>query len=112
MQEPLRLGIAGLGTVGASVIRLLQRHGDALAAQLGRPVNVAAVSARKRERERSKENEQTKDLHVGKLQFRSGMQGSGRLTSYHDSIDQADCPLQRLGSLRHLALRTGVDGGI
>src|SRR5688572_5929597 len=52
MQEPLRLGIAGLGTVGASVIRLLQRHGDALAAQLGRPVNVAAVSARKRERER------------------------------------------------------------
>ena len=28
MQEPLRLGIAGLGTVGASVVRLLERHGD------------------------------------------------------------------------------------
>jgi homoserine dehydrogenase len=30
MQQPLRLGIAGLGTVGASVVRLLERHGDAL----------------------------------------------------------------------------------
>ena len=52
MQEPLRLGIAGLGTVGASVVRLLERHGDALAAQLGRPVRVAAVSARDRGRDR------------------------------------------------------------
>jgi homoserine dehydrogenase len=52
MQAPLRLGIAGLGTVGASVVRLLQRHGDALSEQLGRSVEVAAVSARRRERER------------------------------------------------------------
>jgi homoserine dehydrogenase len=52
MQEPLRLGIAGLGTVGASVIRLLESRHDALAAQLGRPVSVVAVSARDRRRER------------------------------------------------------------
>ena len=52
MSEPLRLGIAGLGTVGASVIRLLQGNGEALASQLGRPVSVVAVSARRRERER------------------------------------------------------------
>ncbi|HWT31747.1 MAG TPA: homoserine dehydrogenase, partial [Propylenella sp.] len=52
MQESLRLGIAGLGTVGASVIRLLERHGDNLAAQLGRSVRVAAVSARERGRPR------------------------------------------------------------
>jgi homoserine dehydrogenase len=52
MQEPLRLGIAGLGTVGASVIRLLERHGDALASQLGRPIRVVAVSAREQKRER------------------------------------------------------------
>ncbi len=52
MQEPLRLGIAGLGTVGASVARLLERHGDALASQLGRRVEVVAVCARERERQR------------------------------------------------------------
>jgi homoserine dehydrogenase len=52
MQEPLRLGIAGLGTVGATVVRLLQEHGEGLAPQVGRAVQVVAVSARKRERER------------------------------------------------------------
>ncbi|MDQ3558107.1 MAG: homoserine dehydrogenase, partial [Pseudomonadota bacterium] len=52
MQDALRLGIAGLGTVGASVARLLERHGDALASQLGRRVEVVAVSARERERQR------------------------------------------------------------
>lgn len=52
MNAPLRLGIAGLGTVGASAVRLLQRNGDAFASQLGRSVRVAAVSARSRERAR------------------------------------------------------------
>ena len=52
MHEPLRLGIAGLGTVGASVVRLLQGHGDALASQLGRPVHVVAASARDEGRDR------------------------------------------------------------
>jgi homoserine dehydrogenase len=52
MQEPLRLGIAGLGTVGASVLRLLERNGEALTAQLGRPLQVVAVSARDRGRDR------------------------------------------------------------
>src|SRR5262245_34563932 len=52
MQEPLRLGIAGLGTVGASVVRLLESRRDAMAAQLGRPIRVVAVSARERQRQR------------------------------------------------------------
>ncbi|MGH6925947.1 MAG: homoserine dehydrogenase [Propylenella sp.] len=52
MNAPLRLGIAGLGTVGASVARLLQDRGDTIALQIGRAVHVAAVSARDRERER------------------------------------------------------------
>jgi homoserine dehydrogenase len=52
MQETLRLGIAGLGTVGSSVVRLLGRHENALADQVGRPVKVVAVSARDRARER------------------------------------------------------------
>ena len=50
---PLRLGIAGLGTVGGGVVRLVQQHGDLLAARCGRPIQVAAVSARDRNRDRS-----------------------------------------------------------
>jgi homoserine dehydrogenase len=46
MRETLRLGIAGLGTVGASVVRLIHRHENALAEQAGRPVKLVAVSAR------------------------------------------------------------------
>ena len=52
MHSPLRLGIAGLGTVGASVVRMLDKQGDKLAAQLDRRIEVVAVSARKRERDR------------------------------------------------------------
>ncbi|MGY2052632.1 homoserine dehydrogenase [Methylobacterium sp. JK268] len=52
MTQSLRLGIAGLGTVGASVIRMLERRGSALAESAGRPVRVTAVSARDRSRDR------------------------------------------------------------
>ena len=52
MAEPLRVGIAGLGTVGASVIRLLERQGAALAARSGRAVKITAVSARDKSRDR------------------------------------------------------------
>ncbi|MBO0344663.1 homoserine dehydrogenase [Roseibium sp. CAU 1637] len=52
MANALRLGVAGLGTVGASVIRLLGEHGDALARKNGRAVEVTAVSARDRTRDR------------------------------------------------------------
>ncbi len=52
MNEPLRVGVAGLGTVGASVLRLLAQRADAIAALSGRPVRVIAVSARDRTRDR------------------------------------------------------------
>ncbi|MCW5719049.1 MAG: homoserine dehydrogenase [Bauldia sp.] len=44
--EALRLGLAGLGTVGAALVRLLDQHGDDLAARCGRPVRIVAVTAR------------------------------------------------------------------
>jgi len=47
-RAPLRLGIAGLGTVGGGVVRLVREHGDLLAARCGRPIQVKAVSARNR----------------------------------------------------------------
>ncbi|MCC6305228.1 MAG: homoserine dehydrogenase [Rhodobacteraceae bacterium] len=52
MPEPLRLGLAGLGTVGIGVVKIVQRHGALIAARAGRPVSIVAVTARDRRRNR------------------------------------------------------------
>jgi homoserine dehydrogenase len=52
MTRPLRIGLAGLGTVGAGVVKMLQAHGPLIAARAGRPVEIAAISARSRHRDR------------------------------------------------------------
>jgi len=52
MPEPLRLGLAGLGTVGIGVVKILQNHAALIARRAGRPVEIAAVSARDRRRNR------------------------------------------------------------
>lgn len=52
MAEALRVGIAGLGTVGASVARVLRNKAEELTRQCGRPVTVVAVGARDKSRER------------------------------------------------------------
>jgi homoserine dehydrogenase len=52
MTSPLRLGIAGLGTVGIGVLRTIRRKADLLEARAGRPVRVTAVSARSRQKDR------------------------------------------------------------
>ncbi|WP_210490827.1 homoserine dehydrogenase [Microvirga antarctica] len=52
MTRPLRVGIAGLGTVGASVIKILARRNAVLTQRYGRPVEVTAVSARDRTKNR------------------------------------------------------------
>lgn len=49
---PLRVGIAGVGTVGASVVRILRRRADRLALRTGRSIVVSAVSARSRSKDR------------------------------------------------------------
>lgn len=52
MGSPLRLGIAGLGTVGASVAKRLIEMAPQFAARAGRPIAVSAVSARDASRDR------------------------------------------------------------
>jgi len=52
MTRPLSVGVAGLGTVGAGVLRLLRDNAELVAARAGRPVAVTAVSARDRTRDR------------------------------------------------------------
>ena len=50
--SPLRLGIAGLGTVGTGVIKIVQSQAELLAARTGREITISAVSARSRDKER------------------------------------------------------------
>jgi homoserine dehydrogenase len=52
MVAPLRVGIAGLGTVGAEVVRVIERQERALAARCGRPVRVVSVTARSKAKKR------------------------------------------------------------
>ena len=49
---PLRLGLAGLGTVGIGVVKIVQTHAELIAARAGRPVVITAVSARDRTKNR------------------------------------------------------------
>ncbi len=49
---PLRLGLAGLGTVGIGVVQIIQRQTDLIAARTGRAVTITAVSARDRSKNR------------------------------------------------------------
>src|SRR5262245_12634369 len=53
MNRPLKLGIAGLGTVGSGLLQLLAEHGPRLARNLGCAIEVAGVSARSRSKARS-----------------------------------------------------------
>ena len=52
MTQPLRLGIAGLGTVGAGVIKIIRQKSNVLAARAGRPIVISAISARSRNKDR------------------------------------------------------------
>ncbi len=53
MTTPLKIAIAGLGTVGGGVAQLLLQHGDELAERAGRPLELIAVSARDRKKQRA-----------------------------------------------------------
>jgi homoserine dehydrogenase len=52
MTRPLAIAVAGLGTVGAGVVKLLRANADIIAARAGRPIAITAVSARERNRDR------------------------------------------------------------
>ena len=52
MVEPLRVALAGLGTVGGGVIRLIDANRELIARRAGRPIEIVAVSARDRTKDR------------------------------------------------------------
>src|SRR5690348_1744 len=49
---PLKVGIAGLGTVGTEVVRLIENEGKTLSARSGRGIKVVAVTARSKVKKR------------------------------------------------------------
>lgn len=51
-KEPYKIGLAGLGTVGLGVVRMLEANGATIAQRAGRPVEIKAVSARNRSKDR------------------------------------------------------------
>ena len=52
MTEPLKIAVAGLGTVGAGLVRLLRQQAELLESRCSRRLEVTAVSARDRDRDR------------------------------------------------------------
>jgi len=52
MSQPLRVALAGLGTVGGGVIKLLDENRALIERRAGRPIEIVAVSARDRSRDR------------------------------------------------------------
>ena len=52
MADALKLGVAGLGTVGASLMRILTERRESLATTCGRPIEVVAVTARSKGKDR------------------------------------------------------------
>jgi len=59
--SPLRIAIAGLGTVGCGTIEILQKHSAELAVRCGRNLQIVAVSAKNKNKKR--------DIDVSKLRF-------------------------------------------
>ncbi|WVT74765.1 homoserine dehydrogenase [Sinorhizobium chiapasense] len=60
MADALKIGIAGLGTVGASLVRILQDRHEMLATTCGRAIETTAVTARDRNRDRGVDLSQIK----------------------------------------------------
>jgi len=46
MTEPFRIGIAGLGTVGSGVVKIITQNKDIITQRAGREIQIVAVSAR------------------------------------------------------------------
>lgn len=51
-EAPLRIGIAGLGTVGVGTLKLLQENGELINLRCGRELQVVAVSSRDKDKDR------------------------------------------------------------
>jgi homoserine dehydrogenase len=59
MADALKVGLAGVGTVGGGLLQLLATHGKSIAARAGRPIEIVAVS--------TLEHRRNKDVDISKF---------------------------------------------
>ena len=52
MSEPFRIGIAGLGTVGIGVVKILRQNAELIEIRAGRPIEIVSISARDKTKDR------------------------------------------------------------
>ena len=52
MKEPFKIGLAGLGTVGTGVVKILQNNAALIEQRTGRSIEIVAVSARDKSKDR------------------------------------------------------------
>ncbi len=52
MSEPFRVGIAGLGTVGVGVVKIIQGNAELLEQRCGRRIEIVSVSAQDKDKDR------------------------------------------------------------
>ncbi len=71
MRDPLKIGVAGLGTVGAALVAQLASRRDAVAARCGRAIEVVAVCARSRKKNRG--------IDLNKIKWFADPENSGAL---------------------------------
>ena len=79
----LRIAIAGLGTVGAGVMRLLDTNAALIAARAGRPIEVVAVSARDRGKDRG--------VDIARFAWEDDMTALARRDDVDVEIGRASC---------------------
>ena len=46
VDEPIRVGLMGLGTVGTGVVRLIEEHQEDLVHQTGKPIAIEKILVR------------------------------------------------------------------
>src|SRR5262245_66137359 len=52
MVKSLKLGVAGLGTVGTGLLDLMAKHGPEIARRAGRPIEITGICAKNRAKKR------------------------------------------------------------
>src|SRR5206468_4277051 len=88
VKSPLKIAVAGLGTVGAGTLQLLDRQADLLAQRAGRRMAVVAVPARARRRRDTGDQDPARGS--GRKPARAGLRHSQRDLQLYPNDDAPD----------------------
>lgn len=82
MTAPLRIALAGLGNVGTGVVQLLKENGDLIAERAGRRIEITAISANNKNKDRG--------FDVSEFNWIDNLE---QLASH----DKSDCVIEMIG---------------